>query len=107
AVGDGVDVKRPGRISGGERAGTEHPDDQGHGQREGDQAPEQSRVRPICSHNGEDSTLTPLVPSSGQGADEWRGSCAGPAASLAALSVQGWSNEQPIDRRLNEAGAKV
>ncbi len=30
-------------------------------------------------------------------ADEWRGSCAGPEASLPALFVRGRSNEQPID----------
>src|SRR6266566_5843624 len=35
------------------------------------------------------------------------GSYAGPAASLPALFVRGWSSEQPIDRRLNEAGAEV
>src|SRR5439155_10655699 len=35
------------------------------------------------------------------------GAGAGPAASMPALSVRGWSNEPPIDRRLTEAGAEV
>jgi len=34
-------------------------------------------------------------------------SCAGPAASLPALFVQCGSSEQPIDRRLNEAGVEA
>ena len=38
---------------------------------------------------------------------ESRGSFAGPAASLPTQSMRCWSNEQPIDRRLNEAGAEV
>jgi hypothetical protein len=48
------------------------------------------------------------VPGNGfRRADEWPSSCAGPAASLPALFGRCRSNEQPLDRRLNEAGAEV
>jgi hypothetical protein len=42
------------------------------------------------------------------GADERRDPCAGPVLSLNALNGwHYWSNETPIDGRLNEAGAEV
>jgi hypothetical protein len=65
---------------------------------------------PSCGEHQRDGSAASSVCTSTsprRRAGEWLSSCAGRAASLRALFVGRWSNEQPIYRRLNEAGAEV